>query len=62
MLVREEGNLEPLGEETVSLKSVFTDPVFIYPSSLSSSLSGRTLPSWTSVSPFAQRQQTGLAP
>jgi hypothetical protein len=29
MLVREEGNLDPIGEETVSLKPVFTDPVFI---------------------------------
>jgi hypothetical protein len=29
MLVREEGNLDPMGEETVSLKPVFTDPVFI---------------------------------
>lgn len=29
MLMREEGNLDPIGEETVSLKPVFTDPVFI---------------------------------
>jgi hypothetical protein len=29
MLIREEGNLDPIGEETVSLKPVFTDPVFI---------------------------------
>ncbi len=29
MLVREEGNLDPIGEETVSLKPVLTDPVFV---------------------------------
>jgi hypothetical protein len=29
MLVREEGNLDPLDEETVSLKPVLTDPVFV---------------------------------
>jgi hypothetical protein len=29
MIVREEGNLDPISEETVSLKPVFTDPVFI---------------------------------
>ena len=28
MLVREEGNLDPIGEETVSLKPVLTEPVF----------------------------------
>ena len=29
MIVREEGNLDPIGEEMVSLKPVLTDPVFI---------------------------------
>jgi hypothetical protein len=29
MLVREEGNLDPIGDEMVSLKPVLTDPVFI---------------------------------
>lgn len=29
MLVREEGNFDPLGEETVSLKPVLTNPVFV---------------------------------
>jgi len=29
MLVREEGNLDPIGEEMVSLKPVITNPVFI---------------------------------
>ena len=29
ILVREEGNLDPIGEETVSLKPVLTNPVFI---------------------------------
>jgi hypothetical protein len=29
MLVREEGNLDPIGEETVSLKPALTDPVFV---------------------------------
>ena len=29
MLVSKEGTLDPIGEETVSLKPVFTDPVFI---------------------------------
>ena len=29
MLVREEGNLDPISEETVSLKPVLTNPVFV---------------------------------
>ena len=29
MLIREEGNLDPVGEEVVSLKPVLTNPVFI---------------------------------
>ncbi|MBT8339663.1 MAG: hypothetical protein KJP07_06595 [Desulfatitalea sp.] len=29
MLIREEGNLDPIGEETVSLKPVLTNPVFV---------------------------------
>jgi len=29
MLAREEGNLDQAGEETVSLKPVLTEPVFI---------------------------------
>ena len=29
MLIREEGNRDPVGEEVVSLKPVLTNPVFI---------------------------------
>jgi len=29
MLAREEGNLDQAGEETVSLKPVLTEPVFV---------------------------------
>jgi len=29
MLAREEGNLDQAGEETVSLKPVMTEPVFV---------------------------------
>ena len=29
MLIREEGNLDPVGGEVVSLKPVLTNPVFI---------------------------------
>ena len=29
MLIREEGNLDPVGEEVVSLKPILTNPVFI---------------------------------
>jgi hypothetical protein len=29
MLVREEGNLDPIGDEMVSFKPVLTDPVFV---------------------------------
>jgi hypothetical protein len=29
MLIREEGNLDPVGEEVVSLKPVLTEPIFI---------------------------------
>jgi len=29
MLIREEGNLDPVGEEVVSLKPVLTEPIFV---------------------------------